>query len=514
MKTVLLVAASLLIAAPALADAASEAKVAAVMEKLRPDAAALRVFLQQMPKGGDLHHHLDGSVWAEDFLTWADQDGWCIDKTSHALTPPPCTPAQIEARGLLNRDPKFYSATIDALSLRNFVPGTGTGEASAHDHAFAAFPRFGAIMGGHLGDALAVTRQQAADDNVQYMEQITDPAGAFSPQLLQSVTNLAPENLEADVSGAITDAILNDEKDRDKEKFDAALKQVAPLLPALVRQARAEYDAAEKAARRRLACVDSVPPRDQAVRLEYDIADQPACAVKVRYLYFVLRTFQPAQVFAQTALGFALADADPRFVGINLVAPEDDAVALRDFSLHMRIFQYFHRKYPKVKLSLHAGELSLGLVPPSALGFHIRDTIEIAGASRIGHGYEISYERDAASLMADMARKGIAVEVNLTSNAMSPGVKGAEHPLHMLMRAGVPFTLSADDEAVFRIDLTHEYVRAALEQKLTYSDLKTAARNGIRYSFLPPAEKAMELSALERAFDRFETRVVSGQITP
>ena len=62
-----------------------------------------------------------------------------------------------------------------------------------------------------------------------------------------------------------------------------------------------------------------------------------------------------AQVFAQAALGFALASADPRFVGVNLVAPEDDPVALRDFELHMRIFQYFHRKYPKVKISLHAG---------------------------------------------------------------------------------------------------------------------------------------------------------------
>jgi adenosine deaminase len=472
----LLAAALLFAASPALADAAREAKVSAILEKLRPDEAALRVFLQQMPKGGDLHHHLDGSVWAEDFLKWADDDGWCIDKTSHALTPPPCTAAQREARGLLNRDPVFYSATIDALSLRNFFPGTGTGEASGHDHAFATFPRFGAVMAAHLGDALAVTRQQAAGDNVQYVEQITDPSGAFSPQLLGAVSAFDPKD------------------------FDAALKQVAPRLPALVTAARAEYDAAEKTMKTKLGCGQA--------------SADPACGVKGRYLYFVLRTFQPAQVFAQTALGFALADADPRFVGINLVAPEDDAVALRDFGLHMRIFQYFHRKYPKVKLSLHAGELALGLVPPSALGFHIRDTIAIAGASRIGHGYEISYERDAAGLMADMAKRGIAVEINLTSNAMTPGVKGPEHPVRMLMRAGVPITLSADDEGVIRIDLTHEYVRAVREQNMTYGELKTAAYNGIRYSFLPAVEKTALLAALDQAFDGFETRVLTGQAVP
>jgi adenosine deaminase len=51
----------------------------------------------------------------------------------------------------------------------------------------------------------------------------------------------------------------------------------------------------------------------------------------------------------------------------------------------------------------------------------------------------------------------------------------------------MPYTLSADDEGVFRIDLTHEYVRAAREQRLTYGELKTAARNGLTYSFLPGA---------------------------
>jgi adenosine deaminase len=51
----------------------------------------------------------------------------------------------------------------------------------------------------------------------------------------------------------------------------------------------------------------------------------------------------------------------------------------------------------------------------------------------------------------------------------------------------VPFTLAADDEGVFRIDLTQEYVRAALEQRLTYAELKASARNGLTYSFLPGA---------------------------
>src|SRR6202000_2344040 len=109
----------LLVVTPAVAQT-NEARTAALVDALKADPAALRILLSEMPKGGDLHHHLDGSVWAEDLLKWADADGYCIDKASRTLTPPPCTPAQLEARGLLERDPKFYSSTVDALSFRDF----------------------------------------------------------------------------------------------------------------------------------------------------------------------------------------------------------------------------------------------------------------------------------------------------------------------------------------------------------------------------------------------------------
>jgi adenosine deaminase len=38
---------------------------------------------------------------------------------------------------------------------------------------------------------------------------------------------------------------------------------------------------------------------------------------------------------------------------------------------------------------------------------------------------------------------------------------------------------------VSRIDITHEYVRAALDYRLSYQDLKQLARTGMEHSFLP-----------------------------
>src|ERR1700743_2759160 len=55
-----------------------EAQVAAILAKAAASHPRLLGLLQDFPKGGDLHNHLDGSVYAEDFLTWADADGDCI----------------------------------------------------------------------------------------------------------------------------------------------------------------------------------------------------------------------------------------------------------------------------------------------------------------------------------------------------------------------------------------------------------------------------------------------------
>ena len=79
-------------------------------------------------------------------------------------------------------------------------------------------------------------------------------------------------------------------------------------------------------------------------------------------------------------------------------------------------------------VTLHAGELTLGLVPPRHLGWHIREAVMVAGADRIGHGIDISYDEHMFETLAYMAENKIAVEINLTSNEVILGVKGEDHP--------------------------------------------------------------------------------------
>jgi len=84
-----------------------------------------------------------------------------------------------------------------------------------------------------------------------------------------------------------------------------------------------------------------------------------------------------------------------------------------------------------------------------------------------------------------MADRHIMVEVNLTSNDVILGVTAPWHPLPIYRAAGVPVALSTDDEGVSRIDLTHEYTRAAMDFNLSYLDLKSSARTSLEHSFLP-----------------------------
>lgn len=425
-------------------NTAREAAVAALFDKAAQSPTALRMFLREMPKGGDLHNHLGGNIYAEDFLRWAAADGYCAD--GGRLVAPPC-PSERAITDIIAHQPDVYGALIDAFSTRGWRSGVGRNTVSGHDQFFATFERFGPAERGHIADALVASRRAAALDRLSYLELDYDPAAL-------DAYVLATADVPLDEAG-----------------LAARYAQELPGIGAIVASSSAETAAAEAKAAALLDCRGMHP--------------EPACAVGVHFMAYGLRALPPAAVFRQLILGFALTQANPRFVGVNIVQPEDWAVPLRDYRLHMAMFRFLEGKYPAVHRSLHAGELALGLVPPQDLRNHIAQAIAVGGAERIGHGVDIAGEDDAARTMVRMARDGIAVEINLSSNDVILGVKGADHPLALYRSFGVPFVLSSDDQGVLRSDMTNEYLRAAREQGLRYADLKSAARASLEYSFMP-----------------------------
>jgi adenosine deaminase len=418
-----------------------EQRAARHLEAVRHQPLLLHAFLYDMPKGGDLHNHLVGAVYAESFIQYAADDDLCVDRQTMALGQPPCdAKTRPPAHAALN-DPVLHRQMVDAFSMRDFQPGAESG----HDHFFDSFGKFGPVVPHHMGDFLAEVASRAAAQNEQYLELMVE--------VLWPVIHLS-QNLT-----------WSGDFDRAREALLAA------GLNDGVAAASRSLDQAESQMRSRLHC--GAPAADAG------------CRITIRYISTVLRAFPPAQVFAQALGGFELASRDPRVVSVNLVLPEHDYVPRHDFSLHMKMFSYMHELYPKVHLTLHAGELTPGLVPPEDLRFHIRDSIEIGHAERIGHGVDVMYESDPMGLLREMAQRKVMVETCLSSNDAILGVRGARHPLPLYMKHGVPVALATDDEGISRSDMTREYQRAVEDFGLSYTKLKTMARTSLEHAFLP-----------------------------
>jgi adenosine deaminase/adenosine deaminase CECR1 len=191
-------------------------------------------------------------------------------------------------------------------------------------------------------------------------------------------------------------------------------------------------------------------------------------------------------------------------VGVNIVAPENNVVALADYTLHMRMFDYLHKQYPQVNRALHAGELTLGLVEPDELLFHIDQALEIAHAQRIGHGVDLPYEQNSTQLLEALKNSGTAIEINLTSNQFILGVEGKAHPYLIYSSYGVPLVISTDDSGVSRNNLSNEYMLLASRYHPSYEKIKEYVYNSIKYSFLTPQDKSSAQNVLDKKFTEFE----------
>jgi adenosine deaminase len=410
---------------------------------------ALRAWLHNMPKGGDLHNHIFGAVYAETWIRDAVDDHMCIDTATLTLNKSQgdatCAKTEVPAAQAY-RDQLLYDALIDAFSMRSFVPSAGV---SAHDHFFASFAKFGNNMDlHHLGEWLDELATRAAAQNEQYLELMHTPAFVHA------------------AAAAVAAGWREDfAQMRDQQLAHGLRDDLA------VTRANADDADAERAKREHCQQPDATP----------------ACRVKIRYLYQVLRGFPKEIVFAQTLLAFETASADSRFVGIDFVMPEDGYIAMRDYTLHMQMLDFFHKLYPKIPISLHAGELAAGLVPYEGLCCHIHQAIDLGHAQRIGHGVDVMYETKPHELLRQMASQHVMVEINLTSNDGILGVSGKNHPFETYRQFHVPVALSTDDEGVSRSDMTNEFVRAVETYGLRYVALKQMVRASLEHSFLPGA---------------------------
>jgi adenosine deaminase len=425
---------------PASADEASAAKR---FEAAKRDEPSLLAFLLKMPKGGDLHVHPGGSVYAEYALDAAIRGGYYYDPKETRFYPQSAA-GRLPAADLLRGEAgQYLSQFLDAASMRGWRYHGGSG----HDHFFRTFDIAGTAQDAMSRvDVIAEYAARSRDQNIQYAELMfgVAPGSAYSALW----KDLPPAD--------------------DHEKLFEAIR---PRLPAWVEAARREMDRLDAELARRLKSHAPVSSARAPITLRYIVAAS---------------RLAPDNLFCATlAAGMALVKADPRAVSINILAPEDHPYARTHFDKQMALIDFLWSRLGRPNITLHAGELTPDISPVEPMRERIRKSVTLGHAKRIGHGVSIGWERDLGGLFREMRSRGVSVEVCLSSNDGILGVKGDRHPFNLYRRNGIPVSLNTDDEGVSRSTLTMEFVRAVRAYGLSYGDIKELARNSLEYSFLP-----------------------------
>jgi adenosine deaminase CECR1 len=429
----------------------------------------LRAFLQKMPKGGELHTHLSGSIAPERLLELAarsKQYRYFIRVPKQSFTSDDANAYKFVAVPLEKTAPDLDNNATFVPVAKLLNPSTqverkqlaayrssqmiAENEPNPNNVFFnAVFARSDALTGNPeiIRQMLAQTVQNSRHHHLSYVEVMLSPF---------------PNN-PVGASKASEYKVLN---------LTAAREHMSSLL------------AAVQAANQQL-------PENERVEL--------------RFMLSFRRT--SAKLFTQLPIAFELAAANDAvgnaIAGINLVGNEysedvqigqeiAEPSALDDYILTLR------RLYPAVRLSIHSGERT-------KWDWHIRDSI-LLGAERIGHGVnlEASPQPNAPEVTL-MRRHKILIEACPISNYLLLKLPLEKHPFLKWMRMGIPVSLNTDDAGIFGSDITEEFTRAILSHPdITWDEVKQLARNSLEYAFVDDSTKEKLIQNWQSQIAAFE----------
>jgi hypothetical protein len=414
-----------------------EEKVARQFEALRQNPEELRAFFLAMPKGGDIHNHMTGAVYAEELIDQASAQGLCISLDNYTVSSKYCGSNNCEPVSNAYSDSELYDQIVDEWSMRDEY----LLDESEHDHFFETFGIFGGATS-NTSALLAYIRSSAFRENVAYLEVMTGAGSAAA--------NLGSKAGWDDNLSALYEKLV-----------DNGLYSVSQSLN------------------------DYINETDSGSLRILENEGDPGKNVTIRYILTATRTMPNERVFGQLATAFDAVNKSSLSAGVNLLSEEDNWNSRVNYSQQMEMIEFLHSIYPNVNIALHAGELNLGLVPTDDLRFHIKEAVETGKASRIGHGVDIMWELNSSQTLEEMARNKIAIEIMPVSNQEILGVSGKDHPFPVYFEHQVPIVLASDDPGVLRTDLSEQFVIIASDYpQITYPDFKMFVRNSIEYSFL------------------------------
>jgi adenine deaminase len=147
-----------------------------------------------------------------------------------------------------------------------------------------------------------------------------------------------------------------------------------------------------------------------------------------------------------------------------------------------------------LKRVAHAGEEG----PPE----YVREALDLLGIDRLDHG---NRSLEDPALVARLAQEQMTLTVCPLSNLKLCVVPDlAAHPIDAMLNAGLRATINSDDPAYFGGYVNDNYRAAAAGRGLGLPELATLARNSFLGAFLPEAEIAGHVAAVDAYVEAFD----------
>ena len=444
------------------------------LEKIRNNEALLTAFFQQMPKGGDLHHHFSGSIYAEPLLERAIKEDFYLNlETMQVVRAKPSNGNWETFSSLKNKGQLafYHQQVMQTWSAKDY---NGVSVPS-DDLFFDSFDKFFPVIDGHFAEGLLELKKRALSENVSYIE---------------TQLSIIPCDMKVDDLSYFNSKLRQAASQKDEKAVLKFLDDLCKLIQQRdVKKYAEDFN------------TNFIAKLHKDLKIDED-------RFIMRYQNFVLRFMEPVDLFKNLVIAFISANESKLVAGVNIVSPEHGENSMKDYWLHMVMFKYCHSRFPDVKYTLHAGELTLGLVQPEDLTWHINSAIYTAGANRIGHGVDIAYEANSYDLLRYMSKNNIPIEINLASNEFILKIKEGRHPFTLYKEFNVPIVISTDDAGILRTNMTEQYVLLAKRYSdVSYSTIKQYVYNSINYSFIQDAAvKKQLLKDLDNRFKAFESQ--------
>ena len=413
-------------------------------EEIRAGAtpAQLYAFLYDLPKGGDLHHHLGGDGLPEDWYAIASDPARNGGNTYY-------TRVSLAHYHFAQGKPPFLDKTIQKAT-------------------FDALPV--AEQGDYKLMAALSPEERAAWESSVLLDRPDKGRDEFFESTWPRLGDLLTD---ADVLAELMVANMR------RFGAEGARYIEAQALPGYeVDHAGKPMDPeeVERIFKERLARPDAV-----------------ATGVVPRFQDVVIRFLPNAEKEVERAYAFVDKHRD-LWVGINMAGREDRQIGHP--SRFLATYRQMRRTYSGIPLSIHAGETD----EPD---HHVRETL-LLGATRIGHGVNLIDDPDTMLLMRQQQYL-VEVNL-ISNRLLEYVPDLSKHPFPEYLRFGIPVCLNTDDRGMFGSDLTDEYYTAVTLFRLTWPELVALGRNSLAYGFMQPEVKARLLADYDRRVAAFEAK--------